>query len=336
MTTVQAYAASEPGGALRPFRFDLGDLGPEEVDIQVQYCGICHSDLSMLDNEWGMTTYPLVPGHEIVGRVIAKGAHVATVEIGQTVGLGWFSKSCMRCGECMDGDHNLCGSAEATMVGRFGGFAERVRAHWAWVTPLPDGVDTAKAGPLFCGGITVFNPIIQNGISAADHVGVIGIGGLGHMALQFLRAWGCRVTAFSTTADKEAEARAMGASDFVATRGADLGRLANTFDMILVTVNVALEWDAWVAMLRPRGKLHFVGAAPQVSAAIFPMISGQRSITASPLGSPRTTAKMLDVAARHGVVPVTELYPMSKVNDALDRLRSGKARYRVVLQSDFD
>lgn len=336
MSEVKALAALEKGGRLEPFRFEMGPLGDDEVEVAVRYCGLCHSDLSMLDNEWGISAYPFVPGHEIVGEVAAVGARVPTVTAGQTVGIGWYSRSCMHCHQCMSGDHNLCGTAEGIIVGRHGGFATRVRAHWAWVLPLPEAVDPAKAGPLFCGGTTVFNPILQNGILPTDRVGVVGIGGLGHLALQFLRAWGCHVTAFSTTPDKEEEAKALGATDFVATRDPDaLAKLAGQFAMILVTVNVPLDWDAYIGALKPRGKLHIVGAAPSVSSAVFPLLAGQKSIGASPLGSPETQSKMLDICARHNVAPVVESFPMSKANEALDRLRSGKLRYRAVLTNDL-
>ena len=335
-TTVKAYAATAPGGALAPFEYMLGGLGHDEVDIDVRYCGICHSDLSMLDNEWHMTAYPFVPGHEIVGTIAAVGEHVGHLQAGQAAGLGWFSGSCMHCHECMSGDHNLCATAEATMVGRHAGFANRVRAKWMWVTPLPEGIDAAKAGPLFCGGITVFNPIVQNGIRATDRVGVVGIGGLGHMALQFLDAWGCEVTAFSTSPAKEEEARSFGADHFVSTRDADaLTALAGSFDMILVTINVELDWEAYLAALRPRGRLHVVGAVPQVSAGGFSLIGGQKSIGGSPLGSPAATAEMVRFAARHGIAPMTEHFRLSEVNGAMDRLRSGQARYRIVLENDL-
>ena len=336
MTMIRSYAALQAGAPLQPFEYEAGELSRDHVEIDVKYCGICHSDLSVLDNEWGISQYPFVPGHEIIGTVAAVGEGVQTLTRGQTVGLGWYSQSCMHCDQCMSGDHNLCPTAEVTMIGRHGGYANKVRGHASWVLPLPEALDPATSGPLFCGGITVFNPIIRNGIAATDRVGVIGIGGLGHMALRFLHAWGCEVTAFSTTPDKEAEARSLGADNFVATREPEaLAKLAGTFDMILVTVNVALDWDAYVAALRPRGKLHFVGAAPSVSAAVFPLLAGERSIGGSPLGSPATTAKMLAFAARHDIAPITESYPMSKVNDALERLRSGKARYRIVLTNDI-
>ena len=333
---VKAYSASEAAAQLRPFEYELGKIGPQQVDIVVSHCGICHSDLSMLDNEWQITQFPFVPGHEVVGKIKAVGPGVSHLAPGQTVGLGWFSQSCMTCPQCMSGNHNLCPSAEGTIVGRHGGFADTVRAHKGWVIPLPEGVNAASAGPLFCGGITVFNPIVQNNIRPTDRVGVVGIGGLGHMALGFLRAWGCEVTAFSTSPGKESEARRLGAHHFVNTRDTGaLEKLAGHFDMILVTVNVALPWDAYVSALSPKGKLHIVGAAPSVEATVFPMIIGQKSFGGSPLGSPATIGSMLEFAARHGIEPLTEVFPMSKVNDALERLRAGKPRYRIVLENDF-
>ena len=337
MSKIRAFAALEKGAPLTPFAYEPPELAAGQVDIDVRFCGICHSDLSMIDDEWGMSAYPLVAGHEIVGTVAAVGDGVTNVQPGQLVGLGWLAGSCLVCHECLSGDHNLCTTSQATIVGRHGGFAERVRAEAAFVAPLPDGVDPRTAGPLFCGGITVFNPIIQNGIRPTDRVGVVGIGGLGHLALRFLRAWGCEVTAFSTSADKEADARELGAHHFVATREpAALAAIAGTLDMILVTVNVGLDWDAYIAALRPRGRLHIVGAVPEVSAAVFPLLAGQKSIGGSPVGSPATVMTMLEFAGRHGVAPVTETFPMSKINDAFERLRSGKARYRLVLENDFD
>ena len=333
---VKAYAASEAAAKLQPFEFELGEIGEEQVDIEVSHCGICHSDLSMLDNEWQITEYPLVPGHEIVGKIKTVGPSVTHLSVGQTVGLGWFAQSCMTCAQCLSGNHNLCPSAEGVIVGRHGGFADVVRAHKGWVIPLPDGVNAGSAGPLFCGGITVFNPIVQNNVRPTDRVGVVGIGGLGHLALRFLRAWGCEVTAFSTSSDKKEEALKLGAHRFVNTRDTGaLEKLAGHFNLILVTVNVALPWDEYVNALGPKGKLHLVGAAPSVEATVFPLLIGQKSFGASPLGSPATMGAMLEFAARHGIAPVTETYPMSEVNDAFERLRSGKARYRIVLENDF-
>ncbi len=335
--TIKAYASAAPGKPLELLEYDPGDLGPNEVEINVEYCGVCHSDLSMLHNDWQITQYPLVPGHEAAGTIGKVGADVKTLKPGDTVGLGWMSSSCMHCDECMSGDHNLCQSSEASIVGRHGGFANRVRASEEWVVKLPDGFDLKSAGPLFCGGITVFNPILQHRISPTSRVGVVGIGGLGHMALQFLNAWGCHVTAFTSSESKIAEAKEMGAHDTLNSRDdAELEKAANSFDMILVTVNVELNWNLYISLLRPRGVLHFVGAVPDVTAAIFPLIAGQKSIAASPIGSPRNIKRMLEFSHLHNIKPVIETFPMSKVNDAMAHLEAGKARYRIVLENDIN
>jgi alcohol/geraniol dehydrogenase (NADP+) len=331
---IQAYAAQTPSGKLEPFEYDPGELGAEEVEIQVEYCGICHSDLSMLDNEWGISQYPLVPGHEVVGTIASVGNAVKKLQIGQRVGLGWYSRSCMTCEWCVSGDRNLCQTAEQTIVGRHGGFADKVRTHEGWAIPLPEGLDPASSGPLFCGGITVFNPIVQCNIKPTDRVGVIGIGGLGHMALGFLNAWGCDVTAFSTSPDKEAEARSLGASHFINSRDPEaIAKAANSFDMILSTVAADLDWGAYISMLRPKGRLHFVGIAPNpVSSMVFPLVIGQKSISGSPLGSPATIAQMLEFTNRHKFEPIVEEFPFDRINEAIQKLRSGKPRYRIVLK----
>jgi alcohol/geraniol dehydrogenase (NADP+) len=333
----KAYAAPAKGEELKPFEFDPGPLRDEQVEIKVGHCGICHSDLSMLDNEWQQTAYPLVPGHEAVGNIVAAGDKVKGVKVGQRVGLGWFSQSCMACPQCLSGNHNLCPTAEQTIVNRHGAFADRVRCHWAWAIPLPDKLDVKKAGPLFCGGITVFNPIVQCGVQPTDRVGVLGIGGLGHMAVQFLNKWGCEVFAFTSSDSKRDEAMNMGAHHVVNSRdAASLKKLGGTLNFIISTVNVPLDWDAILTTLAPKGRLHIVGAVLQpIPVAAFTLIGGQRSVSGSPLGSPATTAKMLEFCARHGIAPTIELFPMSRVNDALDHLRAGKARYRIVLETDF-
>ncbi|MEO0310260.1 MAG: zinc-binding dehydrogenase, partial [Gloeomargarita sp. DG02_3_bins_56] len=202
-----------------------------------------------------------------------------------------------------------------------------------WLVPLPTTLDAAKAGPLFCGGITVFHPIVQFDIKPTARVGVVGIGGLGHLALQFLHAWGCDVTAFSSHPDKEEEAKALGADHFVNSRDPQaLRAVANSLDFILSTVNADLDWGIYINALRPKGRLHFVGVVPQAIAAFaFPLIAGQKSLSGSPLGSPATIGKMLDFAARHGIEPVTELFPLAQVNEAMAHLAAGQARYRVVL-----
>jgi uncharacterized zinc-type alcohol dehydrogenase-like protein len=331
MTTVKAYAAMEAGGEFEAFEYEPGQLGPDQVDIEVESCGICHSDLSMRDNEWQMTEYPFVGGHEVIGKIAAMGKQVPGLKVGDRVGLGWYSKSCMYCDHCLGGDQNLCLTAEGTITHQMGGFADRVRCHWGWATPIPKSLPSEKCGPLLCGGITVFNPIVQHGLSPTARVGVIGIGGLGHIAVKFLRAWGCEVTAFSRGREKQEAARELGAHHYVATgeEGA-LETVVGKFDLILNTTNVELPWDAYVAALAPKGVLHTVGAAPKVEAAVFPMIVGQKSLSSSPLGSIATTRKMIDFCARHQITPDVETFPMSEINDAFERVKQAPP-LRIVL-----
>ena len=337
MDTVKAFAIAAPGKPLTPFEYEFGKLGAEEVEIDVHYCGICYSDVSMIENEWQMTQYPLVPGHEVAGTVTAVGSSVTHLKPGDRVGLGWFSGSCMKCASCLSGDHNLCASNEQTIVGRYGGFADRVRCHWSWAIPLPDGLDEKSAGPLFCGGITVFNPIVQFGIRPTDRVGVVGIGGLGHLAVQFLSHWGCHVTAFTSSANKAAEARRFGARDILDSRDDKaLEAAAGAFDFLLVTANVTLNWPLYLGTLKPKGRLHFVGAVMEpLAIPVFSLLMTQLSVSASPLGSPATIGKMLEFCTRHDIAPQIEMFKMSQVNEALAHLKAGKARYRIVLENDF-
>ena len=330
---IHAYAASKPKDDLRPFEYDPGPLRPDEVEIDVQYCGICHSDLSIIDNEWGMTRYPVVPGHEVVGRIGQLGENVKSLAIGQTVGLGWHSGYCNECSSCRSGDHNFCNHAQATIVGHHGGFADRVRAAANSVVPIPDGVDPESAGPLFCGGITVFNPLVQFGVKPTDKVAVIGIGGLGHMALLFLNAFGCEVTAFTSSEAKKTEALSLGAHHTLDSRDPQAIRAAaGTFDFILSTVNVKLDWNLYLGTLKPRGRLHLVGATLEpLDISVFNLMANQRSISASPVGSPATIAQMLEFARLHTIKPLIEKFSFDQVNEAIARLRSGNARYRVVL-----
>ena len=332
----QAYAASGAKKELKPFEYETGILAGNEVQIKVETCGICHSDLSMLDNDWGIATFPLVPGHEVIGIIESVGEQVKHLKIGQRVGVGWFSNSCMNCEWCVGGDHNLCGSTEGIIVGRHGGFANRVRIDATWAIPIPDGVNLESAGPLMCGGITVFNPILQFDVKPTNRVGVIGIGGLGHMALKFLDAYGCEVTAFSSNENKEEEAKSFGADHFINSSDAgSLKKISGSLDFIISTVNVPLDWPAYIDALRPKGRLHIVGGVMEpIPVPVFPLLFGQKSISASPLGSPNSMAVMLEFAARHQVEPMVETYPMDKVNDAMEKLRSGKARYRLVLKNE--
>ncbi len=337
MKTIKSWAANGAGQPLRPFSYDPGPLGPDEVEIAVEHCGLCHSDLSMWENEWGRTVYPLVPGHEVIGTVAAAGPEVRGLHEGQRVGLGWFARSCLRCSACLNGDYHLCADAQATIVGRHGGFAERVRCHWIWAQPLPEALAPATSGPLFCGGITVFAPVLETGVRPVDRVGVVGIGGLGHLALQVLRAWGCEVTAFTSHPDKDEAARALGAHHVVGSRDeAALNARAGQFDFVLVTTSASLDWARWLSLLAPHGRLHFVGAVLEpLAIPVFGLIGGQKQVSGSPLGRISTIRDLLQFSTRHGIAPQVERFPMSRVNEALAALRSGEVRYRIVLDADF-
>ena len=333
MKRIHGWAAHGARQKLEPFTYDPGPLGPEEVEIAVKHCGLCQSDLSILNNDWGLSQYPVIPGHEAVGQVVAAGNDVKGLQIGQRVGVGWSVDSCMHCHECMTGSHNLCRNVAATIIGHHGGFADRLRAHWAWAIPLPNALDISSAGPLLCGGITVFAPLLTFGVKPTERVGVVGIGGLGHLALKFLNAWGCEVTAFTSNTSKTEELRRLGAHRVVSSRnGVEILAAANSLDFLFITVNTPLDWTALLKTLKPNGRMHVVGAILEpMSISAFDLIMEQKSISGSPTGGPPAISVMLDFAARHNIAPQVEHFPLSKVNDAIEHLAAGKARYRVVL-----
>jgi len=291
----------------------------------------------MIDNAFYSTDYPFIPGHEVVGTVGRLGSNVQNLKVGQRVGLGWFCSSCMSCEFCVGGDHNFCSQVQPTIMGRQGGFADKVRCHSAWAVPIPDGLDPTRVGPLFCAGSTVFNPIIEFGIQGSHHVGVVGLGGLGHLAVKFLRAWGCHVTVFSTSPEKEKDAKEMGAHEFVNTKASGaLNSLQGKFDFILSTLNVELPWEAYVAMLRPRGRLHVVGLCPKIEVSLFSLLGGMKQISSGPVGGPRATAEMLRFVQVHPEChPLVERFTFDKVNEAVDMLRNGKPRFRIVLSHNI-
>jgi alcohol/geraniol dehydrogenase (NADP+) len=333
MAEIRGYATHAAGAELLAYRYETGDLGPDEVDIRISHCGICHSDLHLIDNDWQVSKYPFVPGHEIVGTVEAAGTAVQNVQPGERVGVGWQAGSCGTCPWCRQGKENLCPQAQPTCVQRNGGFAEAVRVPARFVVPIPEALESENAAPLLCAGITVYTPLRTYGVSPASRVGVVGIGGLGHLALQFARVFGAEVTAFSTSPAKEEEARGLGAHHFCNTRESkSMKALAGSLDLIISTVNADQDWGAFVTALRPEGVLCLVGAPTrplQVPGGL--LIVSTRSIAGSNTGSPLAIAEMLDVATRHGVQTRTEQFPMARVNEAVGKVRKGAVRYRAVL-----
>lgn len=334
MTDINAYAAPAAGAPLEPFKYDPGPLPGDHVEIAVKACGLCHSDVSMIDNSWGASQFPLVAGHEAVGEITAIGGNVSHLKLGQMVGVGWSAESCLTCGQCMIGHHQRCGSGKPTIRGRHGGFADRMRVQAVWAVPIPDGMDPRSAGPLFCGGITVFAPMMDYNLRPTDRVAVIGIGGLGHLAIQFAKAWGCEVTALTSSMDKTDELMALGAHKVVNSRDDDaLKRLRGQYDMILSTVNVNLAWHRYLTALAPEGRLVHVGmVAEPMPIRAAQLVAGGKQVGGSDTGSPAMVAKMLEFCTRHDIKPVTEHFKFDQVNDAIAHLKSGKARYRIVLE----
>lgn len=334
---IRAYAALGAGTALVPFEYDAGPLADDEIELRVDHCGICHSDLALIDSEWFASRYPLVPGHEVIGVITAMGAQVRGRRIGQRVGVGWHSASCMHCLNCVGGEQHLCGQRQPTIIGRHGGFADRLRAHWAWAIPIPDGLDAAAAGPLMCGGGTVFLPFVLHAIKPTDRVGVVGIGGLGHMALKFARAWGCEVTAFTSSASKHEEALTLGAHRVISSVDTQAMKAASaSLDFLLITVGASLPWDALLGTLAAKGRMHMVGVVTeQMAIKSGGLLSWQRGLSASPTPPPAVLTRMLDFATRHQILPQVERFPMSRANDAIAHLRANQARYRIVLDADF-
>ena len=330
---IRAYAALTPGAPLVPFEYDPGPLSPDQVEVEIIACGICHSDLHMLSNDWGSTKWPFVPGHEGVGRIVAVGERVQGRQVGQIVGIGWYLGTCGHCASCVAGDQHLCRNSRQTIVGNHGCYADRIRLDPLWALPSPDALDPLTVGPMLCGGITVFSPFGHRNVSPTARVGVVGIGGLGHLAVMFANKWGCEVVAFSGTAGKEEAITRMGAHEVVNSRDPKaIRKQAGRIDFLLVTANLALDWDSYLRTLAPHGQMHVVGAiAEPIPVPTGRLMSGQKSLSSSPTGSPTTMAQMLDFAARHRIAAITEIFPMARVNEALKHLAEGKARYRVVL-----
>ncbi len=334
MTNIRSYAAKKAGGQLEQYDYDPGQLGGWEIDVDVSHCGICHSDVHLIDNDWDISAYPLVPGHEIVGTVAMKGKHVDVLKRGDRVGIGWQSGACFSCDYCLTGRENLCTHQKATCVDQYGGFADRIHVDSRFAFKIPESLDSVTTAPLLCGGITVYSPLRLYGVIPPMRVGVIGIGGLGHMALQFARAFGCEVTAFSSHSDKKDEAKQFGAHKFVSsTDSKALNTVKNSLDFIITTVFVDLDWEKYLRILKPGGKLCVVGSPPQPIPAVgHQLIVFEQGVVGSNTGGRYMIREMLDFAARHNIKARTEPMPMSDANKGINRVRDNDARYRVVLQ----
>ncbi|MEO1166127.1 MAG: NAD(P)-dependent alcohol dehydrogenase [Chloroflexota bacterium] len=331
--TINAYAALEPAKPLEAFQYDEGALGAFDADIAITHCGVCHSDLHLADGDWGVDgRFPMVPGHEIIGTVTAVGDAADPDLVGKRVGIGWQRGSCLSCEWCVSGNENLCNTSVATCVGNYGGFAERVVLDSRFVHVIPDALSSENAAPLLCAGITVFSPLLRYAESMS-HVGVMGIGGLGHLAVQFAAKMGCEVTAFSGSPAKEDEAKELGAHHFVNGRDEDAMKKArNSVDVLIATAPANIDWRPYVRAVRKMGVLCFVGIPSDPISVTMRDIGANKAIAGSVIGGRHEMRQMLDFSAQHDVVAWTEAMPMDDVNTALSRLRENDVRYRFVLE----
>lgn len=326
-------SAQTRGATLTPWTYQPGPLGADDVRVKVVTCGICHSDIHMIDNDWHISTYPLVPGHEVVGLVEEIGASVRHLLVGDRVGIGWQRGACLQCPDCLRGDENLCPENRATIVGAHGGFADYLDVDSRFAFKLPDGVSSVSGGPLLCGGVTVYSALRHAGMTSGQNVGVIGVGGLGHMAVLFAAKLGNRVTVFTTSDDKAEFAARLGAHEAVNTRTGEIA-CSRPLDVLINTVAAPLDWEAYIKTLGSDGTLTFVGIPDEpASIPLIWLMARRRRVTASPIGGRAIMEEMLRTADNFGVEPIVEVFPMARANDAIQKVRDNTIRYRAVLEA---
>jgi alcohol dehydrogenase (NADP+) len=331
-----AYAAADPKAALAPLTIDRREPGPRDVLIDILYCGVCHSDIHQARDEWGGSIYPMVPGHEIVGRVTAVGREASRFKTGEAVGVGCFVDSCRQCEACRAGDEQYCAKGPSFTYnsreqdGRtptYGGYSTRITVDEAYVVRVPDGLALAAAAPLLCAGITLYSPLRHFGVKAGDRVGVAGLGGLGHMGVKLAKAMGAHVTVLSHSPGKKDDAHRLGADAFVA---GDLAA-AGPFDILLDTVSAAHDYNAYLGTLRREGTMVLLGVPPAAELDPSVLIGKRRRLAGSMIGGIRETQEMLDFCARHKIAADIETIPVQKINEAYERALRSDVRYRFVI-----
>jgi len=332
---VLGYAARAVGQPLEAITYEPPKLGAHDVQVSVTHCGVCHTDIHAIDNYYGITAFPFVPGHEIVGYVSAMGREVSGLKEGDRVAIGWQGRSCMQCEWCLQGEEQLCMDIvhSGTWV-PYGGFSSSVIADSRFVYTLPGAMPAEVAAVLMCAGITVYSPLQSYAARPAQKIGIIGVGGLGHLALQFARALDYEVTAISSSPEKKQQALAFGADHFIATDDeTSLQQVGFEFDLLLCTASGIINWEALLATLKKNGKLVLLGF-PDVVFNSTDLVAHQLSITGSFLGNRATMREMLSFAQAHDIMPQVELMPMTQVNEAIRKVKENKARYRIVLFND--
>jgi len=342
MTTVKAYAAQNNASGLAPWSITRRDLKPHDVDIEILYCGVCHTDIHFAHNDWGMTMYPVVPGHEIVGRVTGVGSHVKKFKAGDIAGIGCLVDSCRECDNCKDDLEQYCtGGAIFSYNGMerdgsgitYGGYSKQISCHEDFVLHISDKQPLEAVAPLLCAGITTYSPLRHWKVSKGQKVGILGLGGLGHMGVKLAVSMGAEVTMLSHTASKAADAKRLGAHKFVLTSDEEqVKTVANHFDFILDTVSAEHDYNFYLAMLKTNGNMVCVGIPPPAPpVAVFNLVFQRRSLGGSLIGGIAETQEMLDYCAEHNIVSDVEVIAMKDINTAYERMLKGDVRYRFVI-----
>jgi alcohol dehydrogenase (NADP+) len=341
MPTARAYAAQSTKAPLAPFSLERREPLANDVLIDILYCGVCHSDLHQARDEWGGAIFPMVPGHEIVGRVSKVGGAVTKFKVGDAVGVGCFVDSCRECPSCTRGEEQYCdkgmvgtyNSRERNGTPTYGGYSTQITVDEKYVLRVPESIPLDRAAPLLCAGITTYSPLRHHGVKAGDKVAVVGLGGLGHMGVKLAKALGAEVTVLSTSPSKRDDALALGAKHFAATSDKSTFKtLASTFDFILDTVSAPHDYNAYLGLLKVDGTMIIVGAPETPTpVAAFSLIARRRKLSGSMIGGIRETQEMLDFCAKHGVASDIEVIPIQKINEAYERMLKSDVRYRFVI-----
>ena len=342
MLKTRGYAAQTAQSLLAPFPFSRREVGPQDLLIRIDYCGICHSDLHQARDEWGGAIFPMVPGHEIVGRVVQVGREVTRFRTDEVVGVGCFVDSCRTCDQCRAGLEQYCaGPLVFTYNSRekdgqtptYGGYSDQIVVDERYVLRIPTSLEPERAAPLLCAGITTYSPLRHWKAGKGTALGVVGLGGLGHMAVKIGAALGADVTVFSRSREKEADAARFGASRFqISSNKKAWTQLKRRFDLIIDTVSTSHDYDGFMELLRPDGTLVLVGAPPEpLSLDAFPLLTLRRSLAGSMIGGIRETQEMLEFCATHNCLADVEVIPIQQVNDAYERMLKGDVRYRFVI-----
>lgn len=343
MIPTPAYAAYAADAPLAPFTVPRREPGPSEVLIDIRYSGICHSDLHQARDEWGGAAFPMVPGHEIVGVVSRVGAAVTRWKVGDTVGVGCFVDSCRQCEACIDGEQQFCeqgmtatynGLERDGLTPTYGGYSTRITVNQDYVLRIPEGLPLERVAPLLCAGITTYSPLRRFGVKAGDKLAILGLGGLGHVAVRIAKAMGAHVTVLSHSARKADDALQLGADEFFATNDEQtFSANAKRFSLILDTVSAAHDYGAYLKLLRRGGTMVLVGLPEPSPLSAGPLIMGRRSLAGSLIGGIQETQEMLDFCGKHGVLSDVEVISAGYINEAYDRLTRGDVRYRFVIDT---